>query len=45
VATAPELAKVTGEYFEACKAKPAAKASLDVEAQERLWKVTEAMVG
>jgi len=45
VATAPELATVTGEYFEDCKAKPAAKASLDEEAQERLWKVTEAMVG
>lgn len=45
VATAAETAKVTGEYFEDCKAKPAAKAALDVAAQERLWKVTEAMIG
>jgi NAD(P)-dependent dehydrogenase (short-subunit alcohol dehydrogenase family) len=45
VASAPELATVTGEYFDECKAKPAAAASLDVQAQERLWKLTEATIG
>jgi NAD(P)-dependent dehydrogenase (short-subunit alcohol dehydrogenase family) len=43
VATAPELTGVTGEYFEDSKIKLAAKAALDVEAQDRLWKLSEAM--
>jgi NAD(P)-dependent dehydrogenase (short-subunit alcohol dehydrogenase family) len=42
VATSPEGARVTGEYFEESKTKPAARASLDVDAQERLWKLSEA---
>ena len=45
VATAPELANVTGAYFEKSKQKEAAKASLDVEAQERLWELSEKMLG
>ncbi|WP_437672488.1 SDR family oxidoreductase [Sorangium sp. So ce131] len=45
VATAPELAGVTGEYFEKSRAIPAAKAALDEVAQERLWKLTEALAG
>jgi len=44
VATSPALVGVTGEYFEKSRAKPAAKAALDVEAQERLWKLTETLV-
>jgi NAD(P)-dependent dehydrogenase (short-subunit alcohol dehydrogenase family) len=44
VATAPELAGVSGEYFEKSRIKMAAKAALDEEAQERLWKLTEALV-
>ncbi|WP_437739821.1 SDR family oxidoreductase [Sorangium sp. So ce1504] len=43
VATAPELAGVTGEYFEKSRIKPAAEAALDEAAQERLWKLTEAL--
>ena len=45
VAMAPELSKVTGEYFEESKIKVAAKAALDVDAQEKLWGLSEAMVG
>ncbi len=45
VATAPELATVTGEYFEKSKAQKAAAAALDVAAQERLWSVSEKMLG
>lgn len=41
VATAPELAGVTGEYFEKSKIKLAAKDALDEAAQERLWELTE----
>ncbi|MGK3997697.1 SDR family oxidoreductase [Sorangium sp. So ce1024] len=44
VATAPELDGVTGEYFEKSRIKPAAAAALDEAAQERLWKLTEALV-
>ncbi|XXT20055.1 SDR family oxidoreductase [Sorangium sp. So ce429] len=43
VATAPELAGVTGEYFEKSRIVPAATAALDEAAQERLWKLTEAL--
>ncbi|MGK3989275.1 SDR family oxidoreductase [Sorangium sp. So ce136] len=43
VATAPELAGVTGEYFEKSRVVPAATAALDEAAQERLWKLTEAL--
>ncbi|XXY44801.1 SDR family oxidoreductase [Sorangium sp. So ce269] len=43
VATAPELAGVTGEYFEKSRIVPAAAAALDEAAQERLWKLTEAL--
>jgi NAD(P)-dependent dehydrogenase (short-subunit alcohol dehydrogenase family) len=41
VATAPELAGVTGEYFEKSKVKLASKAALDEATQERLWELTE----
>jgi len=44
VATAPELAGVTGEYFEKSRAKPASREGQDIEAQERLWKVTEELL-
>lgn len=45
VATAPELSKVTGEYFEKSRIKLAAKAALDEGAQERLWKLSESLLG
>jgi len=41
VATSPDLAGVTGEYFEKLRSKPASREGQDVEAQERLWKLTE----
>lgn len=41
VATAPELDGVTGLYFEKSKPKQAARAALDVDAQERLYSLSE----
>ena len=45
VATAPELSGVTGQYFEKSRIKAAAKASLDEAAQERLWELSERLLG
>ncbi len=45
VATSPELAGVTGEYFEKSRSKMASREARDVEAQERLWKLTEDLLG
>jgi NAD(P)-dependent dehydrogenase (short-subunit alcohol dehydrogenase family) len=45
VATKPELANVTGEYFEKSRTKRAAKAALDEAAQERLWTLSEELLG
>ncbi len=45
VATSAECASVTGAYFEKSRHKKAAAAALDEAAQERLWKVTEALLG
>ncbi len=45
VATSPELEGVSGLYFEKSKAKQAAGASLDVIAQERLWELSERLLG
>ncbi|MFI5296690.1 MAG: SDR family oxidoreductase [Polyangiales bacterium] len=44
VATSPECASVTGAYFEKSRPKKASGAALDEAAQERLWKVTEALL-
>jgi len=44
VATAPELAGVTGQYFEKSRAKPASREGQDVEAQERLWRLTDELL-
>ena len=43
VATAPELAGVTGEYFDNSRIIQPSKAALDRDAQERLWKLTETL--
>jgi len=43
VATAPGLDGVSGEYFEDSKTRPAARASRDEAAQDRLWTLTEAL--
>ena len=45
VATAPELSKVTGEYFEKSRIKLASKAARDEAAQERLWALSESLLG
>jgi NAD(P)-dependent dehydrogenase (short-subunit alcohol dehydrogenase family) len=45
VAIAPELATTTGAYFERSEEKPASKAALDEAAQERLWSISEALLG
>jgi NAD(P)-dependent dehydrogenase (short-subunit alcohol dehydrogenase family) len=45
VATAPEFAKVSGEYFEKSRPKKPAASALDEGAQERLWHVTEQLLG
>lgn len=45
VATRPEFASVSGEYFEKSKVKRAAKAALDEADQERLWALSEELLG
>lgn len=45
VATAPELDGVTGLYFEKSKAKEASKDALDEAQQERLWTLSEKLLG
>jgi NAD(P)-dependent dehydrogenase (short-subunit alcohol dehydrogenase family) len=44
VATAKELADVSGEYFEKSRVKRASKDARDEAAQERLWKMTEELL-
>jgi retinol dehydrogenase 12 len=45
VASAPELAAVTGEYFIKCRvAQPSAQAQDDAAAR-RLWEISERLVG
>jgi hypothetical protein len=45
VATAPELAEVTGAYFDKCKQVDAAAAARDQAAQQRLWDESERLLG
>jgi NAD(P)-dependent dehydrogenase (short-subunit alcohol dehydrogenase family) len=45
VATSPELDGVTGEYFEKSRVKPASRAARDEVAQEKLWALTEQLLG
>lgn len=40
VATAPELADVSGEYFANCRKKQPASAACDAETAQRLWEVS-----
>jgi NAD(P)-dependent dehydrogenase (short-subunit alcohol dehydrogenase family) len=44
VAIDPQFDSVTGEYFEKSKTKKASSAALDVEAQERLWSLSEKLL-
>jgi retinol dehydrogenase-14 len=45
LASAPELAQVTGCYFANCKPKRSAKASYDQATAARLWQVSADLVG
>jgi NAD(P)-dependent dehydrogenase (short-subunit alcohol dehydrogenase family) len=45
LATAPELAAVTGEYFVAGREHPSPPESYDVDLQERLWELSARLVG
>jgi len=45
VATAPELADVTGAYFEKERPRPASPRALDEADQERLWTLSERLLG
>lgn len=45
VATAPELATTTGAYFEKGRASAASPRALDTAAQDRLWSLSERLVG
>lgn len=45
LATAPEVADVTGQYFSGCKPAKSSAASHDRAVRARLWQETERMVG
>ncbi len=45
VAASPELAGVTGKYFDGCAEKPSSPASHDVALRKRLWDVSETLTG
>jgi NAD(P)-dependent dehydrogenase (short-subunit alcohol dehydrogenase family) len=45
VAASPEAAEVTGRYFEKSKTKTPAKVAQDRDAQERLWALSEQLLG
>ncbi len=45
LASSPEVAGVTGKYFDKCKDVRSSKASYDEAAQQRLWALSEKMVG
>jgi NAD(P)-dependent dehydrogenase (short-subunit alcohol dehydrogenase family) len=44
LASSPELANVTGQYFEKCKPVRSSAASYDEPSRQRLWEVSEAMI-
>ena len=45
LASSPEVATMSGQYFYKCKPKRSSQASYDVAAQERLWQVSEQLTG
>ena len=45
LASSPEVEGVTGKYFAKCKEVPSNAISYDVPTQERLWEMSESMVG
>jgi NAD(P)-dependent dehydrogenase (short-subunit alcohol dehydrogenase family) len=44
VATSPEVAGTTGEYFEKSRPKTASAEARDEQQQERLWTITEDII-
>jgi len=44
-ASSPDLASVTGAYFDKCKAVPSNRVSYDQSAQQRLWEISEKLTG
>ncbi|GHO89235.1 SDR family oxidoreductase [Dictyobacter formicarum] len=44
LATSPDVANVTGKYFEKSKATPSSKASYDEQAAKKLWQITEQLI-
>ena len=45
LASSPEVATISGQYFVKCKPKRSWKTSYDEEAQERLWAISEQLTG
>jgi NAD(P)-dependent dehydrogenase (short-subunit alcohol dehydrogenase family) len=45
LASSPEVATVTGQYFIKCKPARSSEASYDVAAQQRLWAISEQLTG
>ena len=45
LASAPEVAAVTGQYFINCKPARSSKVSYDEAAQQRLWQISEQLTG
>lgn len=45
LASSPEVKGITGKYWEGSKQKSSSKASHNVEAQKRLWQISEELVG
>lgn len=45
LASSPEVEGVTGKYFAGCRETPSSPASYDVEAQGRLWEISERLSG
>lgn len=45
LASSPDVAHVTGEYFVKCKPQRSSKESYDQAAQQRLWEISERMTG
>jgi NAD(P)-dependent dehydrogenase (short-subunit alcohol dehydrogenase family) len=45
LASSPEAAGVTGQYFVDCKARSSSSLSYDERAQRRLWQISEQMTG
>jgi hypothetical protein len=45
LASSPEVEGVTGKYFVRKQARASSRASYDLEAAERLWKLSEELTG